>query len=146
MKRMALILVMTAGMALAAMPVSAGGTVDRLHGIDTVLAVRMEADFPVRSLMRAHCTDVQFIRLPDGRGIETLRCRLSDEPVMIPEFQGVPPAKAFHHAGGPCAWTSDYWSAKTGAVLLAASYSFTVSPSGTVHATAIYARDPVPCE
>jgi hypothetical protein len=146
MKRMALMLMLTAGIAVAAAPVAAAsGRVDRLQGIDTVLAVRMEADFPVGSLMRADCEDVQFVRLPDGRGIETLRCQLSDVPVMIPEFQAVPPDQAFSHAGGACEWTSDYLFATTGELVLATSYHYTVSASGQVHATAFYAADPVAC-
>jgi hypothetical protein len=147
MKRMALMLVVTAGIAVAAAaPVAAAGSrVDRLHGIETVLAVRMEADFPVGSLMRADCSDVQFVGLPDGRGIETLRCQLSNVPVMIPAFQAVPPQQAFSNAGGPCEWTSDYWFAKTGAIVLATSYHYTVSASGQVHATAFYAAEPVAC-
>jgi hypothetical protein len=95
--------------------------------------------------MRADCADVQFVRLPDGRGIETLRCTLSEVPVMIPAFQGEAPEQGFSHAGGPCEWTSDYWSAKTGELVQAISYHYTVSPSGNVHATAVYAAEPAPC-
>jgi hypothetical protein len=146
MKRIALLCALMVGFVVAAAPVSAaGGGVDRLHGIGTVLAVRMESDFPIRSLLRAECSDVVFVSLPDGRGIETLRCQLTDDPVMIPAFQGVPPTEGFSHAGGECEWTSDYWSAKTGATVLASSYHYTVSPSGNVHATAVYPADPLTC-
>ena len=34
--------------------------------------------------------------------------QLSDEPVMIPENQGVAPEVTIIDAGGECVWSSDY--------------------------------------
>jgi hypothetical protein len=140
-----IVLASAIGLAMAAPAAAARPRVDHLRGVETVVAVRMQADFPVRSLMRAICSDVLYVQLRDGRGIETLRCKLSDVPVMIPEFQGVAPTKTFRHRGGPCEWTSDYWFAKAGIIRMASSFYFTVSPSGRVHATAIYPAEPLTC-
>ena len=147
MKRMALFVALSSviGLAGAAPAVAASSRVDRLYDIETVLATRIGDDFPIRSLMRADCDVAQFVRLPDGRGIETLHCQLSDRPVMIPEFQGVPPSRAFTVDGGPCEWTSDYWYAKDGSIVQASSYHYSVNPSGEIHVTALYAAEPAPC-
>ena len=40
---------------------------------------------------------------------ETQLCELTNDPVMIPEFQGVPPTQAFTDEPGACVWSSDYW-------------------------------------
>jgi hypothetical protein len=143
-----------AGLALAgglilggAAPVLAdAGWVDRIENVDTVLAVRFEDDFPVASLMRAKCDWTQFVRRPDGSGIETLRCELSDEPVMIPDFQGETPAAAFVHSGGACLWTSDYWLAVDGSIVMASAFDYVVTPSGQVWITARYPAEPLACE
>jgi hypothetical protein len=130
-----------------AAPVSADGAwVDRIEGVSTVLAVRQESDFPVGSLMRAVCDDVQFVQQPDGSGVERLRCHLSTEPVMIPAFQGVPPTTAFTFRTGPCAWASDYWTARDGSLVFAERVHYVVTPGGLVNITAFYAAQPTVCE
>jgi hypothetical protein len=130
-----------------AAPVSAdAGWVDRIDNVQTVLAVRFEADFPTASLMRASCDWAQFVQRPDGSGIETLKCQLSNEPVMIPAFQGETPQVAFVHSGGPCLWTSDYWSAFDGAIVMASAFAYVVTPSGNVSITAHYPSEPLACE
>lgn len=130
-----------------AAPVSAGsGWVDRIDDVDTVLAVRFDDDFPIASLMRATCDWAQFVRLPDGSGTETLRCHLSNEPVMIPEFQGEAPDAAFVHGGGACLWTSDYWFARDGSIIMASAFDYVVTPSGQIRITADYPAKPLDCE
>ena len=130
-----------------AAPVSAGaGWVDRIDNVDTVLAVRFEDDFPIASLMRATCDWAQFVRRPDGSGRETLRCHLSSEPVMIPEFQGKVPDAAFVHGDGPCVWTSDYWFARDGSTVKASALRYVVTPSGEISITADYPAEPLACE
>ena len=121
-------------------------SVDRIEDIDTVLVVRLDEDFPIASIMRATCDWAQFVVLPSGRGKETLHCMLSTEPVMVPEFQGSPPERAFKNGGGPCEWTSDYWFAKDGSIVMAESYSYVVTPSGRVNIQAEYPVEPLVCE
>jgi hypothetical protein len=128
-------------------PVAANGAgVERLANIPTVLAVRMDADFPLASLMRATCTSLIRVERPDGSSIEIQDCQLSDEPVMIPAFQGVPPSQAFILEDGPCAWHSDYWFTVAGLDVLAEHVRITVTPSGHVHATSEYPASPLSCE
>ena len=129
------------------LPVAAAdpARVDRVDGIDTVLAVRSDDDFPRASLMRATCDSSQFLTRPDGSGVETMHCTLSSEPVMIPEFQGAPPARAFKLRGGPCVWTSDFWLTKNGSEVMAERFSYTVSPSGRVNVKAEYPAEPLVC-
>jgi hypothetical protein len=130
-----------------AVPVSAdAGWVDRIDKIDTVLAVRFEDDFPIASLMRATCDWAQFVRRPDGSGRETLRCHLSDKPVMIPAFQGESPDAAFVHGGEACLWTSDYWFARDGSIVMASAFHYVVTPSGQISITADYPAEPLVCE
>lgn len=133
---------------VAAMPAAAAkpATVDRVEGIDTVLAVRSDDDFPVASLMRATCDSSQFLTRPDGSGVETMHCLLSSAPVMIPEFQGAAPARAFTFGGGPCVWTSDYWFAKNESIVIAERFSYVVTPSGRVNVKAEYPAEPLVCE
>jgi hypothetical protein len=135
-------LIVAAGSTSAAEP----ALVDRIEGPDTVLAVRFDSDFPIASLMRATCDWAQFVERADGSGIERLRCQLSADPVMIPEFQGTRPQTAFIHGGGACLWTSDYWFAKDGSIVMAESFSYVVSPSGTVSIKAEYPAVPLDCE
>lgn len=141
-------IVLTSWLLLAVVPpVTAADTrVDRIENVDTVLAVRFDADFPIASLMRASCEWGQFVRRPDGSGIEKLRCSLSSEPVMIPDFQGAPPEVAFTHSGGACLWTSDYWFAHDGSIVMASQFEYVVTPSGRVNITAHYPAVPLACE
>ena len=127
-------------------PAAAKASVDRIENVDSVLAVATPEDFPVASLMRAECAWVQRVELPDGSATESQACNLSDEPVMIPEFQGSSPTRAFHNSTGPCQWTSDYWLAKDGSVVFASSVSYVVTPSGEVHARSWYPAEPLVCE
>src|SRR6185503_15019759 len=95
-KRVPMIVLVGALVAASITPAAAAGsTVERIGNIQTVLAVRMDADFPNASLMRAVCTSLIRVERPDGSSTEVQDCLLSDEPVMIPAFQGVPPAQAF---------------------------------------------------
>ena len=127
-------------------PAAAEASVDRIENVDSVLAVAIPEDFPVGSLMRTECAWVQRVELPDGSATESQVCDLSDEPVMIPEFQGSPPTHAFHNSTGPCLWASDYWLAKDGTVVFASSVSYGVTPSGKVHARSWYPAEPLVCE
>ncbi len=130
---------------MIALPASAGGAfTDRIENVDSILAVAFPDNYPVGSIMRADCAFVQRVQLPDGSATETLSCDLSDEPVLIPELQGSPPTSALNYGGGSCEWISDYWSAKTGAILFAESYRVVVTPSGKVHASP-YSADPLDC-
>jgi hypothetical protein len=147
-RRVAAIALALSSILVAAMPVAAArpAAVDRVGGIDTVLAVRSDDDFPVASLMRATCNRSQFVTRPDGTGIETMHCTLSTDPVMIPELQGAPPARAFTLRGGACIWTSDYWFMKNGSVVMAERFSYSVTPSGRVNVKAEYPAQPLVCE
>lgn len=133
---------------LSAGPAAAGNGawVDHIDNVDTVVIVRLEEDFPLGSIMRATCDSVRFVQRPDGSGVETLRCRLTDDPVMIPEFQGQAPDTAFTHRSGACEWASDYWFAKDGSLVLASSFHYAISASGLVHGTAYYPAEPLTCE
>jgi hypothetical protein len=132
--------------AAATAPVSANAaSVERLANIPTVLAVRMEADFPIASLMRATCTSLIRVERPDGSSIEIQDCQLSDEPVMVPAFQGAPPTQAFLLEDGPCMWHSDYWFTVAGLDVLAAHVRLTVTPSGHVHVRSEYPAAPLAC-
>jgi hypothetical protein len=146
-KRVPMIVILGALLAATAVPVAAkGASVERLANIPTVLAVRMEADFPIASLMRANCTSLIRVERPDGSATEIQDCQLSDEPVMIPAFQGVPPKTAFLLEDGPCVWHSDYWFAVAGLDVMAERVRLTVTPSGHVHATSEYPAVPLACE
>ena len=146
-KRVAMIAGLGLLATLSAAPVHANGaSVARIGSFETVLAVRMDADFPIASLMRADCSGLIRIERPDGSSVEIQDCQLSDRPVMIPAFQGSAPTQAFVHENGPCAWHSDYWFNVTGEDVLAASVNYTVTPSGHVHARSEYPAQPLSCE
>ena len=132
--------------ALAAPVAAHGARVDRLENIETVLAVAMPEDFPVASLMRAHCSSLVRIERPDGSATEIQDCQLNADPVRIPEFQGVPPRNAFVNAGPACLWTSDYWFYAADVAVLAESFRYTVTPSGHVHVESQYPVEPLICE
>ena len=142
----ALLIALLSGSMLAA-PASAGGaSTDRIDDIETVLAVRFEDDFPLRSLMRADCAFVQRVERPDGSSRETMTCDLSDRPVMIPDFQGAPPDRAVRYTGGACMWASDYWTYAAGTAVYADRFTVVVTPSGKVHAESTYRAEPLICE
>jgi hypothetical protein len=130
-----------------ASPVTASsGSVDTIRDFATVLAVARGDDFPVASLMRANCAFVVRVERADGSARETQVCQLSDEPVMIPEFQGVPPSSTFIDEIGPCAWHSDYWFNLNGTDVLASNVRIVVTPAGQVFATSTYPAQPLSCE
>ena len=148
MLKRAVVMVLLVGSSLgAASPVGAagGGSVQVIRHFDTVLAVARPADFPVASLMRARCAFVVRVERPDGSARETQVCELSDEPVMIPEFQGVPPTHAFIDEAGACLWHSDYWANRDGSDVMASSVRIVVTPSGQVMATSTYPAEPLTC-
>jgi hypothetical protein len=128
-------------------PVAASSaSVERVWNFETVLAVAMPDDFPVASLMRATCKRLIRIERPDGSASEIQDCQLSDEPVMIAEFQGAPPSQAFVNEAGPCVWSSDYWFTVAGTDVQAESLHYTVTPSGHVHARSDYPAEPLDCD
>lgn len=146
-KRILMITVLGSAAVLAPSSVAASGaSVDRIGDFDTVLAVAMPDDFPVASLMRARCSSLIRVERPDGSSSEVQDCQLSDEPVLIPEFQGVPPAQAFVLNGPACTWFSDYWGQTRGIDILAASFEYTVTPSGHVHVRSEYPAEPLVCD
>jgi hypothetical protein len=133
-------------MALTVPAVAGKAKVDRIEDFPSVVGVRFEASFPVHSLMRADCAFVQRTERPDGSAIENMSCTLSDEPVMIPLFQGVPPTKAVVHNEGPCVWISDYLAIASEVIVYAERLHLVVTPSGRVHATSYYPAEPLVCE
>lgn len=146
-KRGSMIVVLGVLAVVAASPVAAGGAkIDRLGGFETVLAVAMPDNFPVASLMRAHCLGLVRVERPDGSATEIQDCLLTDEPVMIPANQGTPPTRAFVLEGPSCTWYSDFWGQTAGADVPAASFRQTVTPSGHVHVQSEYPAEPLACE
>ena len=146
-KRATMILTVGLLTALSTAPAAArGAAVDRIGPLETVLAVAIPEDFPVASLMRADCSGLIRIERPDGSAVEIQDCQLSDNPVMIPEFQGQPPRQAFVHEGGPCRWHSDYWFSVAGTDVLAAAFRYVVTPSGHVNIRSEYPAEPLVCE
>ena len=133
-------------LAMTVPAVSGKATTDRIEDFGSVLATRMEADFPLTSLMRADCAWVQRTTHPDGTAVEKMSCILSDEPVMIPAFQGVPPTQAFVFEFPPCMWISDYVGLSTEQIEYAAGGRLVVTPSGRVTATSFYPAEPLACE
>lgn len=133
------------GMASASPAAADQASVSRVGDFGSVLAVAAPDDFPMRSLMRADCALLTRVERPDGSAVETEVCTLSDEPVMVPEFQGVAPDRAFLLEGGPCEWTSDYWWYTADTPVYADSYSYVVTPSGMVRATSTYPAVPLDC-
>ncbi len=128
-------------------PAAAGAaTVDRIANVETFLVVAFGDDFPIASISRADCTFTQLVVRPDGSATETMHCRLNDNPVSVPEYQGSAPQVAFHNWGGPCEWVSDYWYAKNESIVFADSYRYVVTPGGLVFAQATYPAEPVACE
>jgi len=113
----------------------------------TVLAVRLPANpnFPVRSLMRANCRWLYRVVKPNGSAIETQKCRLSNEPVLIPEYQGRPPRHRVSYGGGKCIWTSDYWATTEGTDVMASSFRVLVTPRREAFVTSTYPATPLEC-
>ena len=135
----ATLLVVTTG------PAGARAEAGRVTDFPSVLAVKFDETFPIASLMRVDCAFVQRVQLPDGSAREVMQCTLSDEPVMIPEFQGVPPDRAVRYSGGACMWASNYWFAKAGIIVYADSFDVVVSAAGNVRAIATFPAEPLDC-
>jgi len=128
--------------------VSAGKVrVQLIRHFPTVVAVRppTSPDFPVNSLMRADCRWLYRVVQPNGSSIETQKCKLSDEPVMVPEFQGEVPDQRVEYRVGRCTWHSDYWFANKGTDVLALWAQVLVTPRGEVFVTSKYPRKPLDC-
>jgi hypothetical protein len=96
--------------------------------------------------MRADCAVAVRIPAEDGSATEWMACQLSDEPVMIPENQGVPPDATVTYSGGPCTWVSDFLANSEGIDVFADTFEVTVTPSGRVLAWSTYAAEPAECE
>jgi hypothetical protein len=127
-------------------PAGAGSAiVERVENVSTVVAVGFPEDFPIGSLSRAECHFVQRVTLPDGSATETQTCELSDEPVMIPAFQGSAPRQALVHEGGPCEWSSDFAFVRYGADEYAESYRLLVTPAGRVYVWSSYPSESLDC-
>jgi hypothetical protein len=132
----------------AAGPVTAADiSVQVIRNFPSVVAVKPPTarDFPNNSLMRANCKWLYRVVQPNGSSIETEKCRLSDEPVMVPEFQGSVPRHRVVYGFGKCVWHSDYWGFTAGQDVLASSVRVLVTPRGEVYATSKYPRVPLVC-
>lgn len=131
---------------LSASPVSAErASVIRLENVRSALTVALPDDYPLRSFSRIECSFLVRVERPDGSAVETQVCALSDEPVMVPEFQGVAPDRAFRLSGGPCMWTSDFWWTTADVPVYSDSFSYVVTPSGMVRVTSTYPAVPLVC-
>lgn len=149
MKRLFLCLAIAAlAIGSVAVPASAGtGSVQLIRHFPTVLAVRppTSPDFPVASLMRANCKWLYRVVQPNGTSIETQKCRLSNEPVMIPEFQGSVPKHRVSYRTGRCTWHSDYWWHTAERDVMALNATVLVTPRGEVFVTSKYSKKPLDC-
>jgi hypothetical protein len=132
-------------LALSAPVAADGATVQRIEDFGTSVAVRFEDDFPIASIMRADCAFVERVERPDGSATETLSCVLSDEPVMVPEFQGLRPTRAVSYGDVPCLWKSDYWGLTADIEVYADDFDAVVTPGGQVHVTSSYPAEPLVC-
>ena len=124
-----------------------GGT-DVLNDVPSVVAVVDPAttpDFPAGSLMRADCDVVVRVEAEDGSAQEWTSCTLSDEPVMIPENQGLVPDAVVVDSGGECIWSSDYWFTVDESEVYADAFEAVVTPSGRVYSWASYPAEPLDC-
>ena len=146
MKRvLASMLLIATLLVVATGPAVARAEADRATNFGSVLAVKFDETFPIASLMRVDCAFVQRVQLPDGSAQEVMQCTLSDEPVMIPEFQGQPPDRAVRYSGPPCLWASNYWFAKAGIIVFADGFDVVVTPAGRVRAIATFPAEPLDC-
>ena len=138
------------GLSILILPnvVTADGHIDVLENVPTVVAVvnpPTTPDFPVASLSRADCEVLLRVEAADGSAQEFMSCQLSDEPVMVPEFQGSAPESVVIDAGGECIWTSDYWYTKDESEVKASAFEMTVTPSGRVFAWSSFPAEPLVC-
>ena len=149
MKRLAIVVAIAAlSASVWVSPVSAGKiSVQLIRHFPTVLAVRppTSPDFPMNSLMRANCKWLYRVVNPNGSSVETQKCKLSTEPVMIPEFQGTVPNHRVSYSTGPCTWHSDYWWHTAEKDVMAKRATVLVTPRGEVFVTSTYPRRPLDC-
>ena len=149
MKRLFMVIaVATLAAGAIAAPVGASSTsVQLIRRFPTVLAVRppTSENFPVASLMRARCKWLYRVVQPNGSAIETQKCRLTDEPVMVPEFQGQVPDHRVQYLVGKCLWHSDYWGFAKGKDVMASWAQILVTPRGEVFITSKYPRRALDC-
>lgn len=85
------------------------------------------------------------IEAEDGTAQEWQSCMLSDEPVMLPQNQGVPPTTTVTRTGSECVWASDYWAHKDGSTVGASAFGLTVTPGGRVFTWSTYPAEPLVC-
>ena len=147
MRRTPFILVALLALAGGA-PVAAQEPGTIVYDTRSVLAVVDPATpgFPVGSLMRADCAFAVRIVADDGSVQEYQACRLSDEPVMIPENQGTPPTTTLTYGSGPCVWTSDVIWATEDRPVHADAVEIVVLASGQVFVRSSYPAEPLVCE
>jgi hypothetical protein len=122
--------------------------IEVIEDVETVLAVAdtESPDFPVASLMRAHCPYLVRIEAEDGSAQEWSSCTLhEDEPLQVPENQGAVPSEPFVENGGECIWTSDYAWVTMDAPVFASEFETVALPSGRVHIWAAYPAEPLAC-
>ncbi len=133
------VVLLTLGVIAPAM--AAGAITDRIEGPFTTVVPTAYADNAIGvELMFAECDFVKRVELPDGSATEKQKCELTGPFV---DFPGTPPDQAFRFPAGECEWASDYWGQTDGSLVLASSFSLTVSPSGQVTATSTYPADPI---
>ena len=94
-------------------------------------------------MSRADCDALVRVEAPDGSSEEWMASTLSDEPVLVPEFQGVPPETTIVDAGGECIWTCDCWYTKDESESKA--LESVVTPSGKVFIWAPFPAKPLDC-
>jgi hypothetical protein len=146
-RRFALVLTTVLIGSLLAAPVAAGkAQSQRVENFGTVVAVKFDESFPIASLMRADCAFAHRVTRPDGSATETMSCRLSSVPVMIPAFQGEKPSRAVIYSGGACFWTSDLMWETIGEPVYAESFRVVVTPAGQVQASSSYPAQPLDCD
>lgn len=128
-------------------PASAAEPPEVLRDLDSVVDVLLPdaAGYPAASKMRADCPLLVRYLTADGSATEWQVCQLNDEPVMVPEFQGVPPTTTITYGGGECVWLSDYFGNTSGADVHAATWEVTVTPAGRVFAISTYPAEPLAC-
>ena len=137
-----------AGPSIVSVPTGGDERTDLLLDAATVVTVLDPAttpDFPKGAEMRADCDFMLRMEAEDGSAQEWQSCTLSDEPVTIPENQGVPPTVTITRTTGECEWASDYWFNTDGSMVVASASEVTVTPSGRVFIWSSYPAEPLVC-
>lgn len=136
---MAVAVLLSVGLVLGLMSPADAGRVTRVRDVETVVPTAVE---PLEQFF-ADCRYVHRAERRDGRAVEWQNCRLTETD---PAYPGEPPDERFVFRGGPCLWTSDYFRATDGSVVVADSLRVVVRPSGRVTVRSTYpaeAIDPV---